>query len=479
MAYNDLRAFLQRLKDEGQLLHVEQQVNLEPDLGGAGRAVTRLGDNAPALLFDNFYGYERDKQVALNVVGSWANHALMLGLPKNTPVKEQFFEFVRRWNTYPVSVQYMEDAPFYEHEITDEINLFDILPFFRLNDHDGGFYIDKACVISKDLDDPDHFGKENVGVYRIQVKGKDHLGIQPVPMHDIAIHLRVAEERGVNLPVAIAIGCEPVITIMAGTPLLYDQSEYEMAGAIQGEPYHIAQGKQTGLDLPWGAEVVLEGEVIARKREPEGPFGEFTGNYSGGRNAPAIKVNAVYYRTNPIFETLYLGIPWTELDYMIGLNTCLPIYQQLKSAFPEVVAVNAMYTHGLIAIISTKTYYGGFAKAVGLRAMTTPHGLGYCKIIIVVDADIDPFDLNQVMWALSTRFAPGKDLIMIPNASILPLDPSAEPAGITHKIVIDATVPVEPDVRGDFAQTIDPPAATEQWEQTLRSLWNESLGKDK
>src|SRR5260370_7011702 len=99
MAYNDLRAFLQRLKDEGQLLHVEQQVNLEPDLGSAGRAVTHLGDNAPALLFDDFYGYERDKPVVLNVVGSWANHALMLRLPQNTPVTQQLFYFVRLCNT--------------------------------------------------------------------------------------------------------------------------------------------------------------------------------------------------------------------------------------------------------------------------------------------------------------------------------------------------------------------------------------------
>src|SRR5260370_36917481 len=104
-----------------------------------------------------------------------------------------------------------------------------------------------------------------------------------------------------------------------------------------------------------------------------------------------------------------------------------------------------MYTHGLIAIISTKTYYGGFAKAVGLRAMTTPHGLGYCKIIIVVDADIDPFDLNQVLRALSKRSAPGKDLIIIPNAAILQLDPRAEPAGRTHTIDIDASVPLEAD----------------------------------
>jgi UbiD family decarboxylase len=290
-------------------------------------------------------------------------------------------------------------------------------------------------------------------------------------MHDAAIHLRKAEERGVNLPIAIAIGCDPIITLMASSPLLYDQSEYEMAGAIQGSPYKITPGKLTGLDIPWGAEIVLEGEILVGQREVEGPFGEFTGSYSGGRKQPVIKINAVYYRSNPIFEHLYLGIPWTEIDYMIGINTCVPLYHQLKSSFPEVVAVNAMYTHGLLAIISTKTRMGGFAKAVGMRAMTTPHGLGYCKIVIVVDEDVDPFNLNQVMWAISTRFSPSQDLIIIPNASIVPLDPSSDPAGISHKMIIDATAPIHPDRRGEAVQPLRPPADTEKWEQILRQLW--------
>ena len=84
--------------------------------------------------------------------------------------------------------------------------------------YDGGFYIDKACVVSRDLNDPDHFGKQNVGIYRMQVKGRDWLGIQPVPSHDLGLHLRAAEERGENLPVAIAIGCDPIVTLMAATP---------------------------------------------------------------------------------------------------------------------------------------------------------------------------------------------------------------------------------------------------------------------
>ncbi|MCY8475467.1 phenolic acid decarboxylase BsdC [Bacillus halotolerans] len=472
MAYQDFREFLAALEKEGQLLTVNEEVKPEPDLGAAARAASNLGDKSPALLFNNIYGYN-NAQIAMNVIGSWPNHAMMLGLPKDTPVKEQFFEFAKRYEQFPMPVKREETAPFHENEITEDINLFDILPLFRINQGDGGYYLDKACVISRDLEDPDNFGKQNVGIYRMQVKGKDRLGIQPVPQHDIAIHLRQAEERGINLPVTIALGCEPVITTAASTPLLYDQSEYEMAGAIQGEPYRIVKSKLSDLDIPWGAEVVLEGEIIAGEREYEGPFGEFTGHYSGGRSMPIIKINRVYHRNNPIFEHLYLGMPWTECDYMIGINTCVPLYQQLKEAYPnEIVAVNAMYTHGLIAIVSTKNRYGGFAKAVGMRALTTPHGLGYCKMVIVVDEDVDPFNLPQVMWALSTKMHPKHDAVIIPDLSVLPLDPGSNPSGITHKMILDATTPVAPETRGHYSQSLDSPLTTKEWEQKLMDLMN-------
>ncbi|QJC87292.1 phenolic acid decarboxylase BsdC [Bacillus inaquosorum] len=472
MAYQDFREFLAALEKEGQLLTVNEEVKPEPDLGAAARAASNLGDKSPALLFNNIYGYH-NAQIAMNVIGSWPNHAMMLGMPKDTPVKEQFFEFAKRYDQFPMPVKREETAPFHENEITEDINLFDILPLFRINQGDGGYYLDKACVISRDLEDPDNFGKQNVGIYRMQVKGKDRLGIQPVPQHDIAIHLRQAEERGINLPVTIALGCEPVITTAASTPLLYDQSEYEMAGAIQGESYRIVKSKLSDLDVPWGAEVVLEGEIIAGEREYEGPFGEFTGHYSGGRSMPIIKIKRVYHRNNPIFEHLYLGMPWTECDYMIGINTCVPLYQQLKEAYPnEIVAVNAMYTHGLIAIVSTKTRYGGFAKAVGMRALTTPHGLGYCKMVIVVDEDVDPFNLPQVMWALSTKMHPKHDAVIIPDLSVLPLDPGSNPSGITHKMILDATTPVAPETRGHYSQPLDSPLTTKEWEQKLMDLIN-------
>ena len=117
---------------------------------------------------------------------------------------------------------------------------------------------------------------------------------------------------------------------------------------------------------------------------------------------------------------------------------------QLQNEIPEIVAVNAIYTLGFIIIVSTNRRYGGFAKAVGLRVMSTAHGLGYAKLVIVVDEDVDPFDMKQVMWAVSTKVNPAGDAIMLPNMSIDVLDPASQPDGISHKMVIDATTPVPP-----------------------------------
>jgi vanillate/4-hydroxybenzoate decarboxylase subunit C len=229
--YDDLRGFLEVLEREGQLLRISRPVRPEPDLGAAGRAVANLdGATAPALLFGNIDGYQ-NASVALNVHGSWANHALMLGLPKQTQVREQFHELAARWEKFPVPVERRETAPWQEITVAQDINLFELLPLFRLNPGDGGPYIDKAAVISRDANAPDDYGKLNVGIYRLQVKGPDHLGLQSAAVHDLSRHVEAAEGRRTGLPIVIAIGNDPVLSLAAGTPLAYDQSEYEMAGA--------------------------------------------------------------------------------------------------------------------------------------------------------------------------------------------------------------------------------------------------------
>jgi UbiD family decarboxylase len=154
----------------------------------------------------------------------------------------------------------------------------------------------------------------------------------------------------------------------------------------------------------------------------------------------------------------------------MGVNTCAPLHVQLKEAFPEVQAVNALYTHGLVVIVSTKCRFGGFAKGVGMRVLTTPHGLGYAKLVIVVDETIDPFNLPQVMWAISTKFNPEFDLVTVPGLSVLPLDPASDPAGMTHKLVIDATTPVAPETHGHYSQELSDPITTDAWIEKLRKM---------
>ncbi len=470
MAYDDLRSFLEILDSQGQLRRVTEQVMPEPDIAAAANAVTRLGEQAPALYFDNVYGFDRAR-IAMNVHGSWANHALALGLPRETGAREQVEEFIRRWAKFPVEPEYRDDPPWAQNTVEGEdVDIFDILPLIRLNDGDGGFYLDKAAVVSKDPDDPASTDKQNLGVYRIEVKGKRKLALQPVPMHDIAQHLRKAEEKGEDLPIAITLGNDPVISIVAATPMEYDQNEYELAGALRGAPAPIARSPLHHLPVPWGSEVVIEGVIEGRRREIEGPFGEFTGHYSGGRNMTVIRVDKISYRTDPIFEHLYLGMPWTEIDYLMAANTCVPLYEQLKKDFPEVRAVNASYTHGLVVIVSTAKRYGGFAKAVGMRVLTTPHGLGYAATVIVVDENVDPFNLPQVMWALSTKMNPSADLVVVPNLPILELAPQADTPGIVDKLIIDATTPAPPDRRGNYGNQVTDLPEMGEWVTKLQQL---------
>jgi 4-hydroxybenzoate decarboxylase len=227
---------------------------------------------------------------------------------------------------------------------------------------------------------------------------------------------------------------------------------------MMGAPIRLTSSGN-GIDILADSEIVIEAELVLGERVFEGPFGEFPGSYSGVRRAPVFKVTAVSHRQNPIFENIYIGRGWTEHDTLIGLHTSAPIYAQLRQTFPEVTAVNALYQHGLTGIIAVKNRMAGFAKSVALRALGTPHGLMYLKNLIMVDADIDPFDLNQVMWALSTRTR-ADDIIVLPNMAMVPIDPAAVTPGKGHHLIIDATSYLPPDPVGE-AHLVSPPTGPE------------------
>lgn len=469
MAYSDLRSFTEALEKEGQLLRIKEAVTPEPDIGAAAAANNKgLGETAPALIFENIKGY-RDAKVAINVHGSWPNMALCFGMPKETSVKDMFLEFVRRYENFDKgTIEEKKDPPWQEVVVDKDINLYELMPLFRLNQGDGGFYINKASIISRHPDHMDSFDEQNVGMYRLEVKGKDRIGCQLIPEHDIALHYKAAEAENKPLPVAICVGNDPMLSIVASMPILYDQDEFQMASALNGEPYPVVT-LDNGLQVPWGSEYVLEGHIVPRVREIEGPYGEFTGHFSGCKQMPVVEITKVSHRKQPLYEVCNLGMPWNEIDYLF-INTCPPLHVQLKEKFPEIEAVNALYTHGLVVIVSTKVRIGGFAKAVGMSVLQTPHGMGYAKMVIVVDEFVDPFNLPQVMWALSVKYNPQFDNVVIPGMPVVDLDPGSDPPGITDKIILDATTPALPEVHGHYTQQVDNPPGWNDWIAKLQKL---------
>lgn len=466
MPYRDLRDFLTRLESEGQLLKIGKEVLPEPDIGAAAYAAGQM-PNGPAILFERIKGYDR-KKVVMNVHGSWMNYALMLDLPMDTPLRQLFHELVKKSDRFPVPPKIVDRAPLKETILTKNINILDVLPVFRVNDYDGGPYLSKAVVVSKD---PENSRNQNLGIYRLQVKDKDRLGIQTSPQHDIAVNLRKAEELNQPLPVAIALGNDPVICLAAGMPLQYDEDEYEMAGALRGEPTEIIRAETVDLMVPAGAEVVLEGEIVPRKRTVEGPFGEYPGFYSPTMKQAEIVIKTITLRKDPIiFENLYIGKPWSEHDYLIGPITSVTLYRQLKAMAPEVVSVNSMYCHGYGTIVSTKSRIAGYGKIIAAKLLATPHGLVYPKFIVIVDEDIDPFNLNEVMWALLTRFRPDRDLFLIPNSPGSTLDPTGYPRGLVTRMILDATKPLPPDLPLEGLSLLTPPKEAPEWGELLNLI---------
>jgi len=456
-----LRDFLDILKENDQLVSWPNAVMPEPDIRNISVASGRDVMNGPAVMMDQIVGYP-GKRIVIGVHGSFTNLALLLGFPKGTTTKELFFEVVDRWKGGAALIDRVapDDALVHSNRIEKEINLYDLLPLYRINEYDGGFYIDKANVVSRDPTDPENFDKQNVGIYRIQVHGPDSFSLDAVPSHDMGQHIRLAEESGKKLKIAVMIGNHPAMAMFAATPLHYDESEFAYASQMMGAPLELTESGN-GLDILANTEIVIEAEMINNERIFEGPFGEFPGTYSGVRKLNVFKVTAVSHRDDPIFESLYIGSKsWSEHDTLLGINTCAPVYNQLKQSFPEVVAVNALYQHGLTAVISVKNRYAGFAKSVAMRALSTPHGLMYLKNLIMVDSDIDPFDLNQVMWSLSTRTR-AEDIVVLPNMPLSDADPSAVVGGKGHRLIIDATGFLPPDTISVNNNLVESPQGTE------------------
>ncbi|RLA14580.1 MAG: UbiD family decarboxylase, partial [Gammaproteobacteria bacterium] len=192
-----LREYLEFLQSHKQFITWPEAVMPEPDIRNVIAAGGRDFMTQPAIMFDKIIGYP-DKRMVAGVHGSFANIALLLGMPKNSSIKEMFYEMVKRWDSSKADLRRVApgSAPVHQNRIEKDINLYDLLPLYRINEYDGGFYLGKANVVSRDPSDLENFGKQNVGINRIQLHSKDTFTLLSPPVHDLGRQMRIADETG-------------------------------------------------------------------------------------------------------------------------------------------------------------------------------------------------------------------------------------------------------------------------------------------
>jgi 4-hydroxy-3-polyprenylbenzoate decarboxylase len=281
----------------------------------------------------------------------------------------------------------------------------------------------------------------NLGIYRMQKLGPDRTIMRWLKHRGGAQHhARWKAQRPEPLPAAAVIGADPGTILAAVTPVPDTLSEYQFAGLLRGEKVRLVDCKTIPLKVPADAEIVLEGHVMLDEYEDEGPYGDHTGYYNAVERFPVFRLSAITMRRDPIYLTTFTGRPPDEPSVLgEALNEVfVPLFQQ---QFPEVVDfwLPPEACSYRVAVVSMKKAYAGHAKRVMLGVWSYLRQFMYTKWVIVVDDDVNARDWKDVMWAVSTRMDPARDVTLIENTPIDYLDFASPVSGLGSKIGLDAT----------------------------------------
>jgi UbiD family decarboxylase len=440
--YKDLREFIELVDKLHALRRIE---GADPyfEIGGITEVAAGL-PGGPALLFDEIKGYARGFRIFTNAVTSAQRAALALGLdPGLRPLDALKAWMEKRKTLKPYQPAAVKSASFLQNMRSgDQVDLAQF-PAPVWHRHDGGPFIGSGSIVV--MRDPDD-GWINASIYRIQVHGRDKVTVQfdHAGRHG-AIIARKYWECGKTCPIAVVSGQDPALFIAGFEYLPAGQSEYEFAGAIKGTPIEVYPAPRTGLPVPAHAEIVFEGELLAMSEVtlPEGPFGEFTGYYaSEARPAPVMQVSATYHRDDPI---LLGSPPMKPPRFHFGLPLrAATIWQNLEAAGVTDVAGAWQHVSQLMTVVALTQRYDGHAKRAALVAAAHSY---MARVVVVVDDDVDPSNLGDVMWAVTTRCEPSEQIDVIRNAWSSALDPRISPehklAGVTahSKLIIEACRP--------------------------------------
>ena len=328
------------------------------------------------------------------------------------------------------------NAPVHEVIQTgDKVDLSNI-PILTHYDVNAAPYITAGIVVAVDPDT----GVRNTSYNRLMMAGKRELRIfMAVGRHLWTLHDKL-ERRNQPLPIAIVIGVHPLFSLGAQAFTPATEDEYAVIGGMMGEPLRLVKAQTVPIPVPADAEMIIEGQILPHVRRTEGPFGEFTGHAVSQDERPVIEVTAITHRKNYIFQDVHAG--YTEHKLMGAVPREAALIKAVRQTVPTVKNV-CMPVSGncrFHAYISIAKRAPGQAKNAICAAFAADMLL---KHVVVVDDDIDVFDEEQVLWAVSNRFQADKDLVVIANAQGSELDPSAGPGGVNAKMGLDATKPLD------------------------------------
>lgn len=482
----DLRTWLGRVEEAGYVRTVSG-VDWNVELG----VLTELNARGKkrTILFDEIKDYPRGRRVLVGSLLDSGRVAISLGMPARTTDSDLVKEFRDRLKPSNVSKastnfppKYVDDAPLMENRMErGDVNVLDF-PAPKWHELDGGRYIGTAsAVITKDRDSD----WVNVGAYRIMVHGKNEVGILSNTGKHGRMHIEKYFKNGEECPIVISLGHHPLLFAIAGLEIPQGVSELNYAGALIGDNWRVMKGPITGLPIPADSEIVLEGYVTPELKD-EGQFGEFMGYYAGGvTKKPTVKVKAIYYRNNPIILGTAPGRPPYDYSYFRCPLRSAMIWDVLdNSGVPGVKGVwchEAGYSRAF-NVVSIKQTYAGQASQAGHIAAQCRAGAYAGRYVIVVDDDIDPTNLYDVIWAMSSRTDPATGIEIIKdawNTSLDPLNAGREQSLLPEeyrgsRAIIYACKPISMVLRNTFPKIAE---SSPELQEKVRAKWKDFLEK--
>jgi 4-hydroxy-3-polyprenylbenzoate decarboxylase len=451
--YRDLREFIRALESAGELKRIDTPVDPRFEVTEICDRTLRAG--GPALLFTK----PRGSQMPLlaNLFGTEKRVALGMGRSSTAELREvgELLAFLRQpdppkgmrdaWDKLPIFKQVLTMAPKVigrgecQQNVLekDDVDL-GMLPVQTCWPGDAGPLVTWPLVITRGP----HKERQNLGIYRMQVIGKNRLIMRWLAHRGGALDFREWQQAhpGKPFPVAVALGADPATTLGAVTPVPDTLSEYGFAGLLRGSRTLLVESSVGRLQVPATAEIILEGHIHPDDMADEGPFGDHTGYYNEVERFPVFTVERMCFRDNPIYHSTYTGRPPDE-PAVLGAALNEVFVPLLQRQFPEIVDFylppeGCSYR---LAVITMKKQYPGHAKRVMMGAWSFLRQFMYTKFLIVTDDDINARDWKDVIWAMTTRMDPARDTLVLENTPIDYLDFASPVSGLGGKIGMDAT----------------------------------------